>query len=500
MLVGIAVTFALVLAMPRTRGRESLRPGLPVNQQQFAPPDQDDGNAVARLTVEEQEEIGLRTTEVRRGTVYRELITPARIEEVETAIRTISPLLGGRIDRLLVNTGQQVQKGQPVALVYNADLVMSAEEHKSAVENRRRLAGSLQADELTRADARVAASRLRLEQMLGLNSAQIEDILSSSEVPIHFTVYADATGIVRTRNVTEGRFVGAGEVLFVLVDLRTVWARTDIFQSDIGLIHAGLSAQITTETTSEVKLRGSVNFIESRSDPQTGTTPVRIQLENPEMRLRPGMLVRAALMVPVGINVLKVPRTAIIDIGGEKIVYLALDGGVFKRRRVQIGVPGNDYYPVAEGLMEGDKVVTNGAFLIDSQARMTSGMPQFNDSHGSSSTIAAPSGSVAENAYSLTFQTDPDPPLGGRENDFRVTVLDSAGKPVPDAEVRITLIMPAMPSMGMPEMRSSAALRWTGSEYLGPLHLGSGGPWNVSVQARRGLQVLAEYRTHFNAR
>ena len=218
MLVGIAVTFALVLAMPRTRGRESLRPGLPVNQQQFAPPDQDDGNAVARLTVEEQEEIGLRTTEVRRGTVYRELITPARIEEVETATRTISPLLGGRIDRLLVNTGQQVQKGQPVALVYNADLVKSAEEHKSAVENRRRLAGSLQADELTRADARVAASRLRLEQMLGLNSAQIEDILSSSEVPIHFTVYADATGIVRTRNVTEGRFVGAGEVLCVPAD------------------------------------------------------------------------------------------------------------------------------------------------------------------------------------------------------------------------------------------------------------------------------------------
>jgi hypothetical protein len=212
------------------------------------------------------------------------------------------------------------------------------------------------------------------------------------------------------------------------------------------------------------------------------------------------MLVRAALMVPVGINVLKVPRTAIIDIGGEKIVYLALDGGVFKRRRVQIGVPGNDYYPVAEGLMEGDKVVTNGAFLIDSQARMTSGMPQFNDSHGSSSTIAARSGSVAENAYSLTFQTDPDPPLGGRENDFRVTVLDSAGKPVPDAEVRITLIMPAMPSMGMPEMRSSAALRWAGSEYLGPIHLASGGPWNVLVQARRGLQVLAEYRTHFNAR
>jgi len=86
MLFGIAVTFALVLAMPRTGGRESFRP---LNQQQFAPPDQDDENAVARLTVEEQEEIGLRTTEVRRGTVYRELITPARIEELETARREI---------------------------------------------------------------------------------------------------------------------------------------------------------------------------------------------------------------------------------------------------------------------------------------------------------------------------------------------------------------------------------------------------------------------------
>jgi hypothetical protein len=245
-------------------------------------------------------------------------------------------------------------------------------------------------------------------------------------------------------------------------------------------------------------LRGTVSFIEPQSDPQSRTTPVRIQVDNPGMRLRPGMFVRSAFSVPLGSNVLSVPRTAVIDTGTEKIVYVARPDGVFQRRVIQAGTPARDDYPVLGGLSEGDVVVTHGAFLIDSQTRLTGGMTGLfggaTSFGGSSQTNEGGAG------YRIAFRVEPDPPRGGQESTVHVTVQDSGGTAVPDAQVRMTLVMPAMPSMGMPEMRNSANLPWNGSEYTGPIPIRMAGPWNVVVEARRGDQILATYRTRFDAR
>src|SRR5882724_3220910 len=110
----------------------------------------------------------------------------------------------------------------------------------------------------------------------------------------------------------------------------------------------------------------------------------------------------------------------------------------------------------------------------------------------------APAGS-ATGTYTITTRVDPDPPAGGKENTIHVTVQDGAGKSVSDAQVHLTLTMPAMPEMKMPEMKNSADLAWTGSDYSGLVQIMMAGGWTVDVEARRGGEVLAKYQTHLAA-
>jgi Cu(I)/Ag(I) efflux system membrane fusion protein/cobalt-zinc-cadmium efflux system membrane fusion protein len=461
-----------------------------------APADEQNKDAAVQLTAYEQRQIAVETADVRRQLVTEQITTTGRVEEAETAIRTISARVGGRIDRLFVNfTGQAVRTGQPVAEIYSPEIVTAAEEYKLALENRKHLAASQQPAAITQADALVEASQRRLE-LWGLSSDQINALLATPQTPIHITITSSATGIIRTRNISEGQYVNAGDALLDVIDLNTVWIEADVFQPDIGRIRPGLRARITSDALPGITLRAVVNFIKPQSDPASRTTPVRMQVDNPGMRLRPGMFVNAAFDLTPGANVLTVPRSAVIDTGTEKIVYLALPDGVFQRRAIQTGAPAGDYYPVLSGLSEGDRVVTNGAFLIDSQTRLTGGMTGI---FGGSTSFGEAAGDLAS-AYKITFRMEPDPPAGARENTVHATVVDSAGKPVSDAQVRMTIIMPAMPSMGMPEMRNSAVLQWNGSEYVGTITIGMAGGWNVVVEARRGSEVLATYRTRFDAR
>jgi hypothetical protein len=210
------------------------------------------------------------------------------------------------------------------------------------------------------------------------------------------------------------------------------------------------------------------------------------------------MVVQTAFRISLG-NVLTVPREAVLDSGTEKVVYVAGENGVFEQRRIQTGTALKDRYPVTEGLKTGEKVVTNGVFLVDSQTRLTGGLTGMfggSKSYSESSTPATPGGT----GYRMTLRIDPDPPQGAKQNTLHVTLTDPSGKPVGDAQVRLTFTMPAMPAMNMPEMKNGAELKWTGSEYTGTIAIMMAGGWNVAVEARRGGAVLATTQTHINAR
>ena len=488
LLLGIAAASALFLVWDRVPVAEPSDDHAQ-HEVQSPPASQEVTDPAVQLSAEEQRQVGLETTSVQRQTITEEITAIGRVAEPETAIRTISARVGGRIDRLLVNfTGQPVRIGQPVAEIYSPEIVTAAEEYKLSIENRKHLAASRQADAISQADALVEASRRRLE-LWGLTSEQVETLLASPELPLHITIASSAAGIIRTRNVTEGQYVEAGDALFDVIDLSTVWVEAEVFQADIGRIRPGMRGEIASDALPGVTLRGTVSFITPQSNSETRTTPVRIQVENPGMRLRPGMFVRSVFQIPLGSNVLTVPRSAVIDTGADRIVYIALPNGIFQRRSIQTGAPGKDYYTVVSGLSDGETVVTNGAFLVDSQTRLTGGLTGL---FGGSTSFNERAPSPAA-AYRFDVRIEPD-------HSVRASLVDSSGNAVTDAQVRVTNVMPAMPSMGMPEMRSATDLRWNGSEYLGTVTPAMAGSWNVVVEARRGNEVLATYRTRFDSR
>jgi hypothetical protein len=112
----------------------------------------------------------------------------------------------------------------------------------------------------------------------------------------------------------------------------------------------------------------------------------------------------------------------------------------------------------------------------------------------------APTASTSGGAHTMNFRVDPDPPTGGKDNTVHVTVMDSTGKAVTDAEVHMTITMPAMPEMKMPEMSNAADLKWNGSDYSGPIQISMAGGWNVVVEAKRGNAVLATHKSSINAK
>ncbi len=429
-----------------------------------------------------------------------------RVEQPEAQLATIPARVGGRIDKLYVQfTGETVRRGQPVAEIYSPEIVSAAEEYRLALQNRERMRGSPEKDAVQNSDDLVAASRRRLE-LWGISQKQI-DAAAAGSAGLNVTIYAPAGGTVVERKVTRGQYVNAGDALFTVADLSTVWVKADVYEFQVPQINPGQTVEIRSDALPDKVLRGRVDFIEPEASPQTRTIPVHVHVANPAMRLRPGMYIRAKFLSPAERETLVVPRSAVLDTGTRKLVYVAKGEGMFEAREIQAGTPSEELYPVFEGLKAGEQVVTNGNFLIDSQTRLTGGMTGLfggSKEYGSAKSPAgAPSSEAAQKsepaAARMSFAVDSNPPKGAAENMFHVTVVDANGKAIPDAEVTVTFIMPAMPSMGMPEMRNSFQLPFVGGMYKGKGKVETPGSWNVTVEAKRNGQVIATYRTRLNA-
>lgn len=460
-----------------------------------AAPASEPGGAV-ELSDAEQKSIGVETVEVRRRKLESALVTVGRVEEAETRLTTISARVGGRIDKLFLDfTGADVRRGGPVALIYSPEVASAAEEYRLALESAGRLGAQARPEALAQANDLVAASRRRLE-LWGLTPQQIQEIAKADAPPIQITIHSPVSGTVMERKVTEGQYVREGDVLYALSDLSAVWVKADVYESDLPQVRVGQAAEIAAEGL-PAKLRGRVDFIEPALNPQTRTVAVRIQVANPELRLRPAMFVNVRLGSSAAIEALAVPRSAVLDTGTRKVVYVARGGGVFEPRQVEVGAAAEEFYPVRSGLEEGERVVTHGSFLIDSQTRLSGGMAGM---FGGSKEFSGKTPPGSTEAFKVVLRSVPDPATGGAEAVFHVSVADPSGKAVGDAQVSVTLLMPAMPAMGMAEMRGSAELKWDGREYSGSMTVPTAGSWSVTVEVNRNGQRVAVYRTNLRAK
>ena len=511
---------ALLVALLAARGnhifaveaRAGAQPNTPAQAARPAKPkDRDTGTmpgTVVELSPAEITAAGVQVADVRMAMLKTDIDAFGRVEQPEAQLAAVSSRIGGRVDKLYVQyTGERVKSGQPVADIYSPEVATAIEEYRLAEENRTGLLQSDDAYARSQADALVKASLHRLE-LWGISSKQM-DAPAVTGVP-HVTIFAYASGTVVDRKVTQGQYVNAGDTLFTVADLSQVWIKADVYEEQLPQIRPGQQVDITGESLSNQTLHGHVDFIEPSANPQTRTVSVHVHVANPSMRLLPGMFVNATFVSRAAQPSIVVPRSAVLDTGTRKIVYVALPNGVFEAREVAVGAPSDNLFPVAGGLKAGEKVVLNGNFLIDSQAHLSSGMSglyggskEFAVTPPAQGTGASTSTGKAQTATAkIELHADPDPLKAGQDSSFQVKVTGPDGKPVADANVTLTFIMPAMPSMGMPEMKSAIVLSRSADHaiYTGKGQLGMPGTWTVIVEARRNDSVIATLRTHMSAR
>lgn len=384
----------------------------------------EDNTTIPRLTVSNSAKalMDVETTVVERRHVDVDVRMVGKAAYDESRLAYISAWIPGRIDRLYADyTGIPVNKGDHMVDLYSPELLSAQEELRRAV----RQAASIQPNSpdilKQTAETTVAAVRRKLS-LWGLTDAQIAAAEKSGDVPVHITIYAPIGGTVVEKVAKEGMYVETGTPIYTLADLRKLWVMLDAYESDLPWLHYGQTVGFETEAYPGETFEGRIAFIDPVLDEMTRTVKVRVNVDNTAGKLKPQMFVRARVTAkvsaegkvmdpglagkwisPMHPEIIKdgpgtcdvcgmplvraetlgyvspdettqgaplvIPASAPLLTGKRAVVYVELpntDKPTFEGREVVLGPRGGDFYIVREGLQEGERVVTNGNFKIDS--------------------------------------------------------------------------------------------------------------------------------------
>lgn len=412
----------------------------------------DEGPRVLTMSESARALAAITTTRVIRAAPEAEIRLVGKLDYDETRLKSLSARFPARIERLYVNyTGIEVRPGDHLAEIYSPDLLMAQQELLTAMQ--------YDPDGVT---VQIAREKLRL---LDLLPDQIDSIVKSGKARDHFELRAPLGGVVVRKNVKEGDYVKTGDPLFRIADLSVLWLPLEAFESDLQWLRYGQNTVFEVESFPGETFTGRIVFIDPVIDELTRTVGVRVQVANPAGRLKPGMLATATVysriatggrvlapelsgkwISPMHPEVIKdgpgqcdvcgmdlvpieslgyvtaeadalsllVPASAVLQTGRRSVVYVALrdrDKPTFEGREITLGPRAGDVYIVMDGLEEGEEVVTNGAFKIDSALQIlarpsmmnpTGGGPTPGHDHGSGS---APVSSESPGGHGVVAET-----------------------------------------------------------------------------------------------
>lgn len=328
-----------------------------------------EGRAAVVISAEARERLGLTFGVVERRELKQEVRTSARIVPDERRLFRVTTKVEGWVEQLFVNvTGQEVKKGDPLLSIYSPELVATQEELLAAVRMKRNLSGSPFPDINSGAEELVQAARRRL-RLWDLNEAEIRRLEQSGEVRTNLVLSAPASGFVLEKNVLAGQKIMAGDPLMVIADLSRVWGVVDLYESDLPQVMVGMPAVLTLPYWPEQTFAGTIAFLDPMLNPQTRTLRARLEIPNPDFRLKPEMFATARLFYSLG-EKLAVPESAVMRTGERAFAFVAGEAGRLLPTELTVGAHSEGYYEVIRGLQEGDRVVTSANFLVDSESSL----------------------------------------------------------------------------------------------------------------------------------
>ncbi|MGH9463953.1 MAG: efflux RND transporter periplasmic adaptor subunit [Vicinamibacteria bacterium] len=357
---------------------------------------------VVEVAEEAQINVGLETASAQRSTLQHAVRATGIVSPDQTRYAHITPLGRGIVERVHVNLGDRVQRGEPLVSYDNIELgdligeYMSLQAGLTKLQAEREVARKIldraeslleveaiahQEYEVREAEYEQAAASVgsqqaeiaRVEEKLhrfGLTDEDIAELETSPHESPHRTASHNAlpapfNGVIVKYDVSPGELVDRDQSLFTLVDTSSVWVLADVYEKDIGVLQAGGECQVEVSSYPNEVFRGNVTYISDFLDPASRTAKVRCIVENPDGRLKLEMF--ADVRIPSRArDALTIPVSALQEVNNQTVVFVRIGAAGFEKRVLEVGDQGEEWAEVLRGLDEGEEVVTKGSFYLKS--------------------------------------------------------------------------------------------------------------------------------------
>ncbi|GJL52976.1 MAG: hypothetical protein NPIRA02_01080 [Nitrospirales bacterium] len=476
------------------------------NMNKSSSPEIGTGQAYAMVTPARQQLIGVKTAIVEKQPLQTVIRAVGRVAYDEQRITHVNLRMAGWVEDLFVDyTGELVRKDQPLFTLYSQELVATQEEYLLALRASEGIQDTPLVEVREQAKQLVEAARDRL-RLWTITDKQIQELARRGTPQTYVTIYSPATGFVVDKKVFKGMYVKPEMTIYSIADLSTVWVLADVFEYEMPFIEIGQSGTLTLDAYPDETFHGKITYIYPYLSPQTRTVRVRLVFQNPSLRLKPDMYGTVRIQVNRG-KTLTVAEEAVLDSGTRKVVFVARGEGMFEPREVTLGPKVGAFYEVVEGLQPGERIVTSGTFLLDSESKLMAstnmmgslgmgGVKMEQAQMGQMDMGGMDMGAMGQDknmsqmetdatkkktagGLTLVLSTDPTPARMG-DNRVHVTITDD-NKPVSDANVLLTYTMP------MPGMIPSMVPMVPGKPgvYDANVNLGMAGQWDLTIAIQR---------------
>jgi Cu(I)/Ag(I) efflux system membrane fusion protein len=329
---------------------------------------EEESGSTIRISLDKVQRSGVRTEAAEMRRIARSVRAPAVSKPDERTLWSVTLRADAFIEELYVNeTGKHVKAGERLFRFYSP-LVVSAQIDL-------RISGMSPAPA---AGPRGEPAGLQKLRNLGMPESILNQMRASPTPLMSIDWPAPITGVVMDKRAISGQMVRAGEELYRLADLTSIWVIADVAEQDIGQVRVGNPARITFRAFPDQPFDGRVTFVLHELDARTRTGKVRIEVRNPEHRIKHEMYADVEIDAAAGEAArLTVPVSAVIDSGSRQVVIVERGEGLFEPRPVKLGLRSDGFIEIREGLKRGEKVVTTANFLIDAESNLRAALKGF---------------------------------------------------------------------------------------------------------------------------
>ena len=336
----------------------------------------DDSSAV-KISLSKVQKLGVQTEPVQRRTLTRAVRAVGTVQADERRLFIVNTKFDGWIEKLHVNaTGQAVRRGEPLMEVYAPELVVVQQEYLLAWRSLQDVSGATR--EIRASASQLADAALQRLRNWDISDDQIRRLQREGKITRTLMLTSPADGVVLEKMAVAGMRFMAGDPLYRIADLSTVWLIADVYEQDLGAVQVGQNAKIAVNAYPGATFGGKVDFVYPTVMRDTRTGKVRIVIENADGRLKTDMYANVEFGTSAGGGeVLAVPSTAVIDSGARQVVLVERGAGTYEPREVKLGARADDFYEVRKGVTEGERVVVSANFLIDAESNLKAALKAF---------------------------------------------------------------------------------------------------------------------------